>query len=176
MKNGACSSPHRRPWLVTIGVGLLGLGGCGFELRRAPRLPYARLALAGFAPGSPLADELQRSLPEGTTVVADAARADAVLQALLDRRERSVVAATAAGQVRALQLRVRLQYRLLSPGGRELIGDTTLLQSRDMTYSETVALAKQQEEGELYAAMQSDIVLQLVRRLAQQPGTGGSGR
>jgi LPS-assembly lipoprotein len=173
---GAGRTLHRRPWLAAIGAGLLGLGGCGFELRRAPRLPYARLALAGFAPGSPLADELRRSLPEGTTVVADAARADAVLQALLDRRERSVVAATAAGQVRAVQLRVRLQYRLLSPGGRELIGDTTLLQSRDMTYSETVALAKQQEEGELYAAMQSDIVLQLVRRLAQQPGTGGSGR
>lgn len=145
----------------------LALAGCGFELRRAPALPFQRLALAGFAPRSPLADELRRALAPGTEIVAEPMRADALLLALVDRRERSVVASTAAGQVRAVQLRVRFEFRLTTPAGRELIPDTALAQSRDMTYSETAALAKEQEEAELYAAMQSDIVLQLMRRLAQ---------
>ena len=78
-----------------------------------------------------------------------------------------MVASTAAGQVRELQLRVRFEFQLTSPGGRLLIPPTELLLSRDMSYSESVALAKAQEEAELVAAMQADIVQQVLRRLAQ---------
>jgi LPS-assembly lipoprotein len=35
-----------------------------------------------------------------------------------------------------------------------------------MSYSETAALAKEDEERQLYRAMQSDIVTQVMRRLA----------
>ena len=89
-----------------------------------------------------------------------------VLEALADARERSVVASTAAGQVRELQLRARLNFRLRTPAGKELIPATEILLSRDMSYSETVALAKEQEEAQLFRAMQSDIVAQVMRRLA----------
>ena len=41
-----------------------------------------------------------------------------------------------------------------------------LLLSRDLSYSETAALAKEQEENFLYRAMQGDIVAQVMRRLA----------
>jgi LPS-assembly lipoprotein len=148
-------------------LGSLGVAGCGFELRRPPDLPFSRLALAGFAPRSPLADELRRTLALTLEVVEQMNRAEAVLQALVDRREKSVIASTAAGQVRAIQLRVRLEFRLVTPGGREYIPDTTLQLARDMSYSETFALAKQQEEEQLYAAMQTDIVQLLMRRLAE---------
>jgi LPS-assembly lipoprotein len=144
-----------------------GLGGCGFELRRPPELPFSRLALAGFAPRSPLADEIKRTLALTLDVVEQMNRAEAVLQALADRREKSVTASTAAGQVRAIQLRVRFEFRLVTPGGREYIPDTVLQLSRDMSYSETFALAKEQEEQQLYAAMQTDIVQLLMRRLAE---------
>ncbi|MBI5257112.1 MAG: hypothetical protein HY855_11475 [Burkholderiales bacterium] len=145
----------------------LAAAGCGFELRRAPTLPFSTLALQGFAARSPLLDELRRSLAPQVKVLDDAARADAVLVALVDRREKVANAVTAAGQVRGMQLRLRFDFRLLNPAGRELITDTSLQLARDMTYSETVALAKEQEESELYRAMQSDIVQQLMRRLAQ---------
>lgn len=149
----------------------LAATGCGFELRRAPALPFATLALQGFAPRSPLLEELRRNLQLQLKVLDDAAKADAVLVSLIDRREKVANAVTAAGQVRGLQLRVRFDFRLLNPAGRELVGDTSLQLARDMTYSETVALAKEQEESELYRAMQSDIVQQLMRRLAQvKPG------
>jgi LPS-assembly lipoprotein len=41
-----------------------------------------------------------------------------------------------------------------------------LLLSRDLNYSEVQALAKEQEEAELFRDMQSDIVNQVLRRLA----------
>jgi len=38
--------------------------------------------------------------------------------------------------------------------------------ARDMSYSEELALPKEQEEALLYRTMQSDIVSQVLRRLA----------
>lgn len=142
--------------------------GCGFELRRAPELRFRSLQLVGFRPGSPLAEELKRSIQASTTtqVVESAAQAQVVLEALADAREKSVVASTAVGQVRELQLRARLRFRLRTPAGRELIAPTEIALSRDMTYNESVALAKEHEESFLYRAMQSDIVAQVLRRLA----------
>ncbi len=152
---------------VLIGLGAVALAGCGFELRQPLAMPFQTIALTGFAPHSPLADELRRSLGDRVEVVDNPDRADVVLRVLLDRRERSVVASTASAQVRQLQLRLRFHFQLTDPGGRELGPVTELLLSRDMSYSETYALAKAQEEDELFAAMQSDIVRQVTRRLAQ---------
>lgn len=142
------------------------LTGCGFELRRTPEMPFETIAMTGFAPRSPLADELRRALASRAKVVDTPEKADVVLQVLLDRRERSVVASTAAAQVRELQLRMRFHFQLTNAGGRELAPLTELLLARDMSYSETYALAKAQEESQLYAAMQTDIVQQVTRRLA----------
>ena len=155
-------------------LGLLGaaaLAGCGFELRRAPELRFRTLALAGFGPKSPLAEELRTSIDASrTTEVVDAApKAQVVLEALADAREKSVVASTAFGEVRELQLRSRFSFRLRTPQGRELIPATEILLSRDMSYRETAALAKEQEEAALYRSMQSDIVAQVLRRLASVP-------
>jgi LPS-assembly lipoprotein len=152
---------------------LLAVAGCGFQLRRAPQLPFTRMALQGFSPRSPMLEELRRTLAPTVEVVEDIGRSEAVLVALVDRREKSVNASTAAGQVRGVQLRVRLDFRLTTPAGRERIGETALVVARDMTYSENIALAKEQEENQLYEAMQTDIVMQLMRRISQlkKPGT-----
>jgi LPS-assembly lipoprotein len=154
----------RRRWLL---VALPLLASCGFELRRPPTLPFRTIALVGFPPRSPLADELRRALAASNArVVEQPARADVVFEALADKRPRSVVASTAAGQARELQLGVRLVFRLSTPKGRSLIEPTELLLTRDMSYTESAALAKEQEEAELQRAMQADIVAQVMRRLA----------
>lgn len=167
---------NRRRWLAGVGVILLaplapvGLAGCGFALRQTPELPFRRLRLDGFAERSPLAAELRERLAEARVqTVAAPQQPDVVLQALLDKREKRVVASTAVGQVRELQLRVHFHFRASTPAGRELIPLTELMLSRDLSYSETFALAKAQEEAELFAAMQSDIVQQVLRRLARLP-------
>ena len=162
------TSTHRRLLLAAIAA---GLAGCGFELRRAPELRFRTIQLLGFKPRSPLAEELRRNIDSSKTtlVVESAAQAQVQLEALTDARERSVVASTAAGQVRELQLRTRLLFRLRSAAGKVLIPPTELLLSRDMSYSENLALAKEQEEALLYRTMQSDIVAQVMRRLAAVP-------
>ncbi|HET7524730.1 MAG TPA: LPS assembly lipoprotein LptE [Burkholderiaceae bacterium] len=163
----------RRRALFTSPLVGAWLAACGFQLRGATELPFSRIALEGFAPRSPLADELRRTLSQSAEVVATPAQAQVVLTALSDRRERSVVASTTAGQVRELTLRVRLEFKLTTPGGRELIPATELLQSRDMSYTETFALGKEYEESQLMKAMQSDIISQLMRRLAHVKGVTG---
>lgn len=160
---------NRRSALGALGAA--ALAGCGFELRRAPELRFRSIALAGFKPKSMLADELRRQIGTSTTtvVVDSPAQAQVVLEALTDAREKSVVASTAFGQVRELQLRSRFGFRLRTPAGRELIPATEILLSRDMSYSESAALAKEQEEEALYRSMQNDIAAQVLRRLASVP-------
>src|SRR4051794_13083182 len=160
----------RRTCIASLLLASALLGGCGFQLRGATELPFSRIALEGFAPRSPLAEELKRALSQTAAVVTAPAQAQVVLHALTDKRERGVVASTTAAQVRDLQLRVRLEFKVTTPGGRELIPATELLLTRDMSYSETLALAKEYEETQLLKAMQSDIVAQLMRRLAHVKG------
>ena len=147
------------------------LAGCGFQLRRPPTLNFARIQLVGFPSRSAFTEELKRSIEASgsTRVVRSIAEADAVLEALLDVNEKVGAALTAAGQVRAVTLRTRLKFRLRTPGGRVLIPDTELALSRDMSYNESDALAKEQEEQALYRDMQTDIVDQVMRRLAAVP-------
>lgn len=144
----------------------LALGGCGFRPRRAPQLAFASIALTGFAPRSALAAELKAALARNVRVEDAPAQAEVVFEALTDARERVVVAKTAAAQVREIQLRVRLRWRTFTPAGRELTPPAELVLARDMSYSETIALAKAYEEADLYREMQTDIVAQVLRRLA----------
>jgi LPS-assembly lipoprotein len=89
-----------------------------------------------------------------------------VLQALDDIREKSVVASTSAAQVREFQLRLKFNFRATTPSGRELIPRVELLLTRDLSYTEVQALAKENEEAELYREMIADVVAQVLRRLA----------
>lgn len=154
-----------RRGLLAAAAGTL-LAGCGFQLRQPPRLHFASIALVGFAPRSPMAEELRRQLARQVRVLEDSAKAEVVLKALEDGREKSIVASTSSAQVRELQLRLRLHFRADTPGGRELIARSELLVVRDLSYSETAALAKEYEETELFRELQADVVNQVLRRLA----------
>ena len=166
---GLSLSKPRRRGLLLAAVGLLAvplLPGCGFQRRQPAKLAFASIALQGFAAGSSLALQLRRELQKQVRVLDDAAQAAVVLHALDDRRDRSVVAQTAAAQVRDLQLRVVLRFRVSTPAGRELLPRAELMTKRELSYSETAALAKEAEEAELYREMQTDVVAQVMRRLA----------
>ena len=170
MRDDTLASASRRRLLAqAAGIGVAaGLGGCGFQLREAPALPFATIQLTGFQANSPMAQALRRSIATTTTtrVVEGAAQAQVVLNAAADTQERGVVASTSAGQVREIQLRARLKFTLAEANGRQLIALTEVLQIRDMTYNERNALGKEQEEAGMYRAMQNDIAMQVLRRLA----------
>ena len=168
------AAPLRRRTLLALlpaPAAALLLAGCGFKLRGVQQFSFRTLYIA--APDtSPLARELRRTLQGAADTVqvltdpAQKAQAEAILEVLAEQRERSVVGLNASGQVRELQLRLRLRFKLVTPSGEERIPETELLQQRDISYNETIALAKEAEEALLYRNMQTDLVQQLLRRLA----------
>ena len=163
MSSSDASARRRR--LLRAAPALL-LAGCGFELKRAAELHFESIALTGFAPRSPLAQELRTTLERSVKVTDDQAQAQVVFQALADQRTRRAVAYTASGQVRDIQLRMLLRYRAQTPSERELIPVSAIEKIREMTFIESAALGKQQEEQDVYREMQSDMVLQLMLQLS----------
>jgi len=155
----------RRGFLAAAGA--LALAGCGFELRKAPEFAFKSIAVTGT---SAFSNYLRRQLRAAGTVEvlpADQAdKADAVLQILGENRNNVVLSTTPDGQVRELQLILTLRFRVQGRGGKELLAPTEIQQSRDITYNETAALAKEGEAELLYRDMQADIAQQLMRRLA----------
>ena len=159
----------KRRTLLPLAAGAL-LAGCGFQLRQAPDFAFDSIAIRASST-SPLANELRRNLraSEKVQVVdADAAGAapQVVFELLQELREKVVVGLNASGQVREFQLRERISFRLRTPAGRVLIPPTDLLQERDISFSEAAVLAKEAEESLLYRDMQTDLVQQVMRRLA----------
>ena len=155
---------------LLLSVVPLAAAACGFRLRGVPSFAFNTLYINGPA-NSALLNELRQQIASGGSVqvIADAARindAQVVLDVLSDQREKVVVGLNASGQVREFQLRTRLKFRLRTPQARELIAETELLQQRDISFNESAVLAKEAEEGLLYRDMQTDIVQQLMRRLA----------
>lgn len=178
LSSGSLLTADRRAWLRTAAAGglTLALTGCGFRLRGALKLPFASLR-SNLSERSEIGRELRAQLQaSGVQLVEPAlagqlqAPADVELTVLNEQRERAVVGITSIGQVRELQLRVRFKFRVRSGKGRDLIDDLELLQERDLSYDEALVLGKQAEEELLYREMQSDIVRQLMRRLAALQG------
>ena len=159
-------------WIPVLLASLL-LGGCGFKLRGSNNFAFQTIAIQP-SPGGVLAQELRRSFGGAVRVLEDGVGsaqtqkepAQVILDVLQEQREKVVVGVGTAGQVREFQLRLRLKFRLRTPEGKELIPVTEIQLQRDISFNETAVLAKETEEGLLYRDMQTDIVQQLLRRLA----------
>jgi LPS-assembly lipoprotein len=156
----------RRGFLALAAAATLAVAGCGFELRKPPIFAFKTLAVPG---SSAFVNALRRQIRAAGTVelVPDDRRdtAEAILDILAENRERIVLSTNSAGQVRELQLRLTMRFRLRTPGGKELLPPTEIQQQRDITYNETAALAKESEAELLFRDMQSDIAQQTMRRL-----------
>ena len=164
--------PTRRFFLTAASLGTLPvwLAGCGFQLRQTNDFAFQTL-YANFSTTSPLGVELRRNLLgtgriEVWTEPAQMLKADAILDILSEERQQVVVGINALGQVRELQLRLRVRFRLRTPDGMNLIDSVELAQQRDLSFTETAALSKEIEQGLMYRDMQTDIVQQIMRRLS----------
>lgn len=157
----------KRRNLLALASGSSLLAACGFQLRQAPKFAFSSIYIAV---DSPVGRELKRSIAssDGVTVIDKGAlgTAQVVMDVLTEQREKVVVGLNASGQVREFQLRSRFKFKLRTPQGKELIPETELLQQRDISFNESAVLAKEAEESLMYRDMQSDIVQQLMRRLA----------
>jgi LPS-assembly lipoprotein len=144
--------------------------GCGFQLRQTNDFAFKTL-YANFSTTSPLGVELRRNLLgtgriELLTEPKEMLKADAILDILSEVRQQVPVGVSATGQMRELQLRLQVQFRLRTPQGVELIEPVSLALQRDLSFTESAALSKEIEMGILYRDMQTDIVQQIMRRLS----------
>lgn len=156
----------RRRELV-VAIGAAALAGCGFRLRGTQTLPVSSIYLA-LPVNSPIGAEMTRLLRSSTNtkVVTDRQQAQAIFELLGETREREVLAINSQGRATEYQIRLRIRFRVLDHSAGELIEPTDLMTRRDITFNESDLLAKESEEGLLYRDMQSDLVRQMVSRLA----------
>ena len=144
------------------------LASCGFRLRGAMDFAFDTVAVTPETGGA-VAPELIRTLGDRIRPVVpkqDQEPPQVIVDILSEGREKSVVGTNSSGQVREFQLRLRVKFRMRTPQGRTLIQETEVTQQRDISFSEAAVLSKEAEEGLLFRDMQSDIVQQLLRRMA----------
>jgi len=142
------------------------LAGCGFRLRGTAEVPFESVYVPGATSG--IALDLKRNIQAGTKarVVDDPKAADAVLQFTEETRQKEILSLTGTGRVREFQLRYRVGFRVHDGKGTEYVPPSTIQLTRDVTFNDTEILAKEQEEQLLFRDMQTDMVQQIMRRLA----------
>ena len=142
------------------------LAGCGFRLRGSAELPFQTLYVPNADTG--IALDLKRNVQAGTQarVVDDAKQAEAVLLFSEESRAKEILSLTGQGRVREFQLRYRVSFRVHDGKGADYVPLSTILLTRDITFNDSDVLAKETEEQLLFRDMQSDMVQQLLRRLA----------
>lgn len=154
------------------------LAGCGFHLRGSSgnyTLPFNALYVS-LPESSPLAIDLKRNIrANGHTSVATAAReADGVIEVITDpekTRTKSILSLNSNGRVREYLLTYNIVFRVTDKGGNELLAPTQITLGRPIEFKEDQLLAKEQEEALLYKDMQTDLVQQMMRRMAAiKPG------
>jgi len=151
--------------ILTLVLALL-LAGCGFRLRGTAEVPFESVYVPGATSG--IALDLKRNIQAGTKarVVDDPKAADAVLQFTEETRQKEILSLTGTGRVREFQLRYRVGFRVHDGKGTEYVPPSTIQLTRDVTFNDTEILAKEQEEQLLFRDMQTDMVQQIMRRLA----------
>jgi len=161
-----------RTMAAAVAVAAL-VSACGFHLRGSGgsyTLPFPSLYV-GLPESSPLAIDLKRNIrANGNTTVANKATdADGIIEVLSNpekTRSKSILSLNSNGRVREYLLSYVIVFRVLDRQGTELLAPTTINLNRPITFNETQLLAKEQEEAMLYRDMQSDLVQQMMRRMA----------
>ncbi|MFS2006213.1 LPS assembly lipoprotein LptE [Duganella sp. CT11-25] len=169
-----------RVYAAVLAVALT-VSGCGFHLRGDSghyTLPFPSLYV-GLPESSPLAIDLKRNIRAngGTTVVGTAREADGVVEVLSNpekTKTKSILSLNSNGRVRQYLLTYSIVFRVLDKQGAELLGPTQITLTRPIDFNETQLLAKEQEEALLYKDMQTDLVQQMMRRIAAVKTAGVS--
>ena len=136
-------------------------------MRGARTLPFDTIYVGTTSTNS-LTAELARNIRVGTStkVVPDRNGAAAVLEISNEARDREILSLNAQGRAREYTLRYRLSFKVHDGKGHDFIPLTEIAVQRDISYNESEVLAKESEEALLYRDMQTDLVQQILRRLA----------
>lgn len=163
-------------WMLAVGATSL-LGACGFRLRGSDQaaLPFKTIYL-GFPPNSPLGTELRRYIQAGggTLVVKIPKEAEVLLDVLSETRQKVILSLNSQGRVSEYSLYYKFTFQIRDNSGKIWLAPTDIVLKRDITFNDAQVLSKESEEASLYRDMQTDLVQQILRRLAPlKPPTAG---
>jgi LPS-assembly lipoprotein len=152
---------------LSIALIALLLTACGFHLRGAYVFPFktASIEVPGALPE--FAVQLKRVLQnEGSiNVVESTAKPQARIRMLEIFTDKRILSLSSGGKVREFALEQRIRFDVVDENDRELLAPTTIAATRDFSFSDAQALAKEGEERLLRADMQSDLIAQVLRQL-----------
>ena len=160
-------SSLRRLIFTALLAGASLLAGCGFQMRGSATLPFESIYV-DIPQTNLVGAELKRNLRAGTNakVVENRNEAQAVLTNASESRNKIILSINSAGRVREFRLRYIFNYSLVDQKGQALAPNATMTLERDYSFSDDQVLAKESEEALLYRDMQTDLVQQIIRRLA----------
>lgn len=147
----------------------VALTGCGFHLRGTggSTLPYKTMHIA-LPETAEVRIWLERYIrgTGDTEIVADAKAAEVIFQQLDDRRSKTILSVNAQGRVREYRLHMNYGFRLVDGQGREIVAPNRIALTRDISFDDSLVLAKDIEENLLWRDMNNDLVNQIMRRLS----------
>lgn len=163
--------------LIVLCVTLLS--ACGFKLRGSYELPFETLYI-NLPESNELYAALKRNIEAGTKtrIVGSQQEAQATLYVVYDRTSQGILSLSGTGRVTEYQLVRTFSFRVLDQEKRDIVPQREIVLRRDLPYSDDVVLAKASETELLVRDMQSDLVNQILRRLAaaklKEPGSSST--
>jgi LPS-assembly lipoprotein len=159
----------RPGWLALLW--LVAAAGCGFHLRGVSHLPQAFQAT--YVESADRYTDFHRALGEalrasGSHVVARAEDAGATVEVLRDDTGQRVLSVSATNVPTEYDVYYTVRYRVRI-GTREALPPQTLTLTRDYSFVETAALAKEQEQEIIRADLARELAALVMRRLAALP-------
>lgn len=150
-----------------VALCMVVMAGCGFQLRGAYSFPYESIFVSG-PDYSLVVASLKRAIRgSGSARLAEKPEdAQAIFLPISEAKEPIILSLSGSGRVREKRLRYHYGYRIVDAKGRDLVLPGMVELTRDLTYADSDVLAKTQEEDLLWRDMESDLVQQLMRRLA----------
>jgi LPS-assembly lipoprotein len=147
-------------------VSSLGLAACGFQLREQAALRFESIWI-NIPRQSEFGGELRRAVVSlgGTRIENDPEKAQRRLYIDEEARTREIIGFTVTGRPRDVRLQFRVVFRVVDQTGLETISRSEILLHRDISTSDVLQGAKQQEERFLQRDMQAEVIERILRQL-----------
>jgi LPS-assembly lipoprotein len=153
---------------AAIGCAILALSACGFRLQGHRPLP-AVLRVSQVVATDKQSDFVQalrkELLAAGAQLTTQSEDATAVVRVVTDNFQRRVLSVSATDQPQEYELTYLVHFSVTA-GGKEILAEQEVSAVRDLTFDETILLAKNNEEAILRGALAHDLANVVMRRLA----------
>jgi LPS-assembly lipoprotein len=147
---------------------LLVASGCGFRLQGHRTLPTVlRVSLIEATDKqSDFVQALRKELlSSGAQLTTQTVDATAVVRVITDNFQRRVLSVSATDQPQEYELTYLVHFSVTADG-KEILAEQEVSAVRDLTFDESILLAKNNEEAILRGALAHDLANVVMRRLA----------